>query len=179
MEYSEYLKTPHWQEIRAQRLDIDNGKCALCGKGPPERAVHIHHLAYNLFHEDVYSDVITVCDKCHLRLHSISEYHGHCDTEDLYVQLCEHNLERFIESYESSDFVHKGDRDLCNLDTIRPLLTGFYPIRISDVQCYFAERRKEKIREWRKQGYTYDQILKGSRFSKSMIKKVFNERKES
>lgn len=179
-EYREYLKSQHWQEIRAQRLKIDGGKCALCMKGPPERNVHVHHLSYeNIWNEDVYSDLITVCDKCHKKLHTtIPYFHNGCSTEDLYVQLCNYNLDRFIESYESDDYVHNGDLDLCNINVIRSLLRGFYPIRINMITSYFGNLRREAIRDWKKKGYTFDQICNGSKFSKNMIKKTFYETKK-
>lgn len=68
-EYKEYLKSEHWQNVRAKRLKIDNHRCYLCGRA---KALNVHHLRYdNLGNEDVKEDLVTLCYKCHQMLHKI------------------------------------------------------------------------------------------------------------
>lgn len=63
MEYVEYLKSAEWQAKRNERLRIDNYTCQRCGG---KRDLQVHHLTYaNIGHEDVHSDLITMCKDCH------------------------------------------------------------------------------------------------------------------
>lgn len=68
-EYSEYLKTDHWQEIRQKRIEMDNHRCYLCNKA---RRLNVHHLRYdNLGHEVVEKDLVTLCYRCHKMVHNV------------------------------------------------------------------------------------------------------------
>lgn len=68
-EYSEYLKSDHWQEVRQKRIEIDKHRCYLCNKA---MGLNVHHLRYdNLGREVVGKDLVTLCYKCHKMLHRI------------------------------------------------------------------------------------------------------------
>lgn len=59
----EYLKSKEWQMKRIERLKLDDFKCCRCGS---PHNLQIHHTNYsNLGNEDVYNDLITLCDNCH------------------------------------------------------------------------------------------------------------------
>ncbi len=65
--YAEYLNSDKWKEKRAERLKIDGYRCRLCGTG---KNLVIHHVTYVRFgNEDVIQDLITLCKKCHNRVH--------------------------------------------------------------------------------------------------------------
>ncbi len=69
-EYKEYLNSEHWKIIREARLKIDNNECKFCGS---KNDLHVHHLTYkNKGNEKMY-DLITLCKKCHLKLHEVIE----------------------------------------------------------------------------------------------------------
>jgi len=71
-EYEAYIKSPAWEAVRRQRLQIDGGKCVMCGR-PVGAGVewNTHHLHYrNLGHEDVIKDVCTLCRDCHEKIHN-------------------------------------------------------------------------------------------------------------
>lgn len=67
--YKEYLKSQDWKIIRKKRLIFDNEECQLCGN---KHNLQVHHKSYP---EDWYDtkvkNLITLCDKCHKRHHSI------------------------------------------------------------------------------------------------------------
>ena len=63
-EYTEYLRSDTWQRLRSQRLKIDHYKCQLCGR-PFDLQVHHIYYPQELGTEDVYSDLITLCEYCH------------------------------------------------------------------------------------------------------------------
>lgn len=59
----EYLQSKEWQSKRIERLRMDDFKCCRCGS---PHNVQVHHTNYsNLGNEDVYNDLITLCDTCH------------------------------------------------------------------------------------------------------------------
>ena len=68
-EYRAYLQTPHWQKVRARRMQIDKYVCAFCGASD---LLQVHHISYErLGHEEVRTDLVTLCADCHHRLHQL------------------------------------------------------------------------------------------------------------
>jgi len=66
--YSEYLKSPHWAELknryRKSKLPQD---CFGCGQ---KNKLSYHHKTYkNLGHERT-DQIVAVCDNCHKKIHS-------------------------------------------------------------------------------------------------------------
>ena len=70
-DYTQYLKSDAWQEKRLQRMAIDGGRCQFCGsRGTADNPLETHHFNYrNLFHEDIYKDIVTACRSCHKMIH--------------------------------------------------------------------------------------------------------------
>jgi 5-methylcytosine-specific restriction endonuclease McrA len=68
MPYNEYLKTEHWQRVRKWALAIAAYKCQACAS---EKALHVHHNNYERRGEELPSDVVVFCDKCHQKFHDI------------------------------------------------------------------------------------------------------------
>lgn len=70
-EYQEYLKTDKWNNKRKERLKIDNYQCCMCGcNGTMNNKLEIHHFTYrNIYNEDVYKDLLTLCSNCHKSVH--------------------------------------------------------------------------------------------------------------
>ncbi|MBQ9061768.1 MAG: HNH endonuclease [Eubacterium sp.] len=67
--YTEYLKSPEWQEKRIQRITIDSGRCCMCGK-ELGNALEVHHFGYkSLANEDPWVDLASMCPECHLNTH--------------------------------------------------------------------------------------------------------------
>lgn len=67
VDYQEYLKSPEWKEKRDIRLALDGYTCRLCGSG---KNLHVHHISYkNLGTPEEVDDLITLCEKCHARVH--------------------------------------------------------------------------------------------------------------
>lgn len=69
-QYEAYLNSPEWAEKKAQRRIIDGNMCRMCGKKSEETSLECHHIRYNTFgEEDVYVDLITLCEPCHRAVH--------------------------------------------------------------------------------------------------------------
>jgi hypothetical protein len=61
-----YYATPHWNCVRLSRLARDFNRCVLCWATDDLRC---HHVSYaNLFNEPQV-DLLTLCDRCHSRVH--------------------------------------------------------------------------------------------------------------
>lgn len=71
-EYDAYMSSDEWRQKAQRRLQIDNFKCQMCGRGTDETALHVHHILYRTFrHEDPLIDLITLCPSCHEAVHAM------------------------------------------------------------------------------------------------------------
>ena len=66
LQYSEYLKSPHWLEVRARILKRDNYRCVAC---PASQQLHVHHMTYQHLGMEKEYELITLCADCHKILH--------------------------------------------------------------------------------------------------------------
>jgi hypothetical protein len=66
MPYAEYLKTPHWQEVRESALKAADYRCQVCYS--PDR-LHVHHRTYDRRGRELLSDLTVLCADCHGRFH--------------------------------------------------------------------------------------------------------------
>lgn len=67
MEYSEYLKTKHWEEIKNK---FKKDKCYICGR---KNYLHLHHKNYQCLHNETEEDIVTLCAGCHLIVHNMEK----------------------------------------------------------------------------------------------------------
>lgn len=66
-DYDEYLRSPHWERIRARALFRAANRCQLCAS---LKRLDVHHNTYeNLGHERP-EDVIVLCRMCHEKHHN-------------------------------------------------------------------------------------------------------------
>ena len=76
-EYLEYIKTDTWQDKRLRRYNIDGGRCCMCGKQVGVGDWETHHIHYRtLGHEDIITDIATLCVHCHELLHNFYDREG-------------------------------------------------------------------------------------------------------
>ena len=72
--YRKYMQSEAWQAKKQQRLEIDGYKCVMCGK-PLSKCksmpLQCHHITYaRLGHENVHTDLVTLCGSCHRKIHN-------------------------------------------------------------------------------------------------------------
>jgi hypothetical protein len=65
-EYTEYLKSKEWRELRKRILSTRN-KCEMCGESDTE--LHLHHLTYENFKHEKDEDMQVLCYDCHSAIH--------------------------------------------------------------------------------------------------------------
>ncbi len=65
--YEDYLKSDAWKRKRSLVLARDKQTCQSCLEQP---ATEVHHLTYDQIFEEYLFDLVSVCRKCHERLHS-------------------------------------------------------------------------------------------------------------
>lgn len=69
-EYKKYMSSSKWQQVKSERIKIDNNACAMCGYSAKPQVLMVHHMNYaRLGHEDVWHDLVTLCPICHRKLH--------------------------------------------------------------------------------------------------------------
>lgn len=172
-EYQAYLKTEHWQRLRSQRLKIDGFRCQNCGRTHPigVRSLNVHHIRYNAYQEDVYNDLVTLCDQCHKTIHS---YRKRIENPNPYVEKIV-NFYRFLEKYEWRDYYKNGDLNLCDMRLLSNLAEPFQPVSCTDINMYIANTRKTIIRNLKADGVPEATVLRASKFSKRMIHAIYRE----
>ena len=65
----QYFKTPQWNTIRKQVLKRDNYKCVLCSNRIPYAILDVHHITYDKLFNEPLDHLITLCQKCHTKIH--------------------------------------------------------------------------------------------------------------
>lgn len=72
MQYKEYLKSKEWEQKKEERMKVDGYRCVMCGRDMEHcRTMQVHHVSYKrLGHENIYTDLCTLCGSCHKKLHN-------------------------------------------------------------------------------------------------------------
>lgn len=68
MPYAEYLKTEHWQNVRAQMLKRFGYRCQVCNA--KNVSLHVHHRTYENRGDERWGDLIVLCAGCHSTFHT-------------------------------------------------------------------------------------------------------------
>jgi 5-methylcytosine-specific restriction endonuclease McrA len=63
--YTKYLKTIHWHNLRTEKLLLN----PICEKCQSAINLNLHHLTYTRLGKEKLSDLITLCQSCHTKLH--------------------------------------------------------------------------------------------------------------
>lgn len=66
--YDDYLKMPHWLEIKKRKLKQADYKCEICGED--EIALQVHHKHYRNIGNEKDEDLAVLCPNCHKDVHS-------------------------------------------------------------------------------------------------------------
>lgn len=68
MNYEEYLKSEHWQEVKKVKLKTTNYRCQLCNS---PLNLNVHHRCYDHINEEQnhLEDLVILCKDCHKRFH--------------------------------------------------------------------------------------------------------------
>ena len=67
MPYRDYLLTPEWQERRRCHLKSAGYRCQVCNAGGV--CLNVHHRTYERRGEELFKDLITLCETCHDLFH--------------------------------------------------------------------------------------------------------------
>lgn len=152
--YKQYLKSPEWQKKRIERLNFDNFTCQY--KGCQNKTnLDVHHIRYdNIFNENVYRDLITVCRSCHEKLEQEKKKRQltQWEKEKLVIKALTFD---FCKLYQNEDYSAGGDLNLCKNEVIRPLLYKFIYERggnvdllsVKQVNDFFRDKRYEVIQK--------------------------------
>lgn len=97
-QYSQELKHPLWIKKRLAILKRDGYKCRICGS---TENLRVHHLKYSndkKAWEYPNSDLITLCDECHQKVHSDYKHPFYPKYEEIW-----YNINGF-DKYEATEF---------------------------------------------------------------------------
>jgi hypothetical protein len=62
-----YYTTPHWLGVRSVRFAMDMHRCVCCHAAEELRC---HHVSYEKLFNEPLEDLLTLCDRCHGRVHA-------------------------------------------------------------------------------------------------------------
>ena len=71
MDYSKYLKSAAWDNRRKAAVKRSRQRCALCNR---QLALEVHHRTYKRLGDEIASDVIALCRRCHSLFHDHYKY---------------------------------------------------------------------------------------------------------
>ena len=69
-QYQEYLKTPHWKELRKRKLKQQKYTCEVCDC---KFHLQVHHLTYERLGHERLKDLAVLCPKCHKLIHGLMD----------------------------------------------------------------------------------------------------------
>lgn len=69
-EYQEYIHSPVWYATRQKIFERDRYICQHCHTAVTLQNGHCHHLTYDRLGNEDWCDLITLCRKCHEKVHS-------------------------------------------------------------------------------------------------------------
>lgn len=64
--YNRYLRSPKWRKLRRRVLERCHYRCERCRKA---KATEVHHKTYARMGDELLSDLMGVCRKCHRAIH--------------------------------------------------------------------------------------------------------------
>lgn len=199
MNYEDYINfSDSWRRKRNECLMRDNFTCVKCGS---KRNLEAHHLNYTrIGHENVNTDLITLCHSCHQKLENEKKKKDKEDFERI-EQIIESNnqllektrrqrkrdlfiIDEFIKIVETDDYsnIGKGKKDYCNRDIVKADFEEFLKKRGIDhlnigyctrVIDYFRDKRYRIINDFIEKGYPPYEIKKRTNFSWKMINKAY------
>ena len=174
-EYRNYLMSDEWKKKREHRILFDK-QCQICGK-PFD--LNVHHMTYDNYPNELYTDLITVCKGCHAKIESQKEK-PYYKSFGIVANLI---AEQFCKDYEEQDLSSGSTLDLCKQDIIK---SYFYPYLkdhgmtpdhcngVAIIQAHFRNKRYRIILDHIAKGYPIGITWKRTGFSYNMIKKVYD-----
>ena len=172
MSYEEYLKSKQWRQKKLNRLAFDNWSCGFCHKPIHDGdRYETHHVKYNrLGHENIETDIISLCPTCHQDFHNSWDKTKYWEQTPLShwkeyslkdtAQLCAENIE--------NDLLLGGEYNLCSDDVICGVIDQYYkdheitsPVFIyeNDIKMFFRNKRYELLIQAEKEGTGLEEML--------------------
>lgn len=68
-QYKEYLLSSEWAEIKLDLIQSRGRFCENCGKSKPLNVLQIHHKTYERIFNELPSDLVILCPRCHMKQH--------------------------------------------------------------------------------------------------------------
>lgn len=172
MDYESYIKTPEWKQVKKNRLAFDNWRCCICHKTINEGdRYETHHMLYTrLGHEQIETDVISLCPNCHQSFHNAWERTKYWE-ETPFTHWKEYSLKDTaalcFENLEN-DILLGGEYNLCSDDVICEIIDDYYkqhsitkPIFIyeNDIKLFFRNKRYELALSALESGMDLEEML--------------------
>jgi hypothetical protein len=100
-EYDEYMSSPDWQVIRNQILERANHQCEQCGT---TGELHVHHLHYENFKNELPEDLEALCPSCHVKADLHRERETSSNFEERQAEWAEELWEKRLDGWASAKY---------------------------------------------------------------------------
>lgn len=142
----EYRQTEYHKQLKSERAFFAEWHCEICGAFEPSG--DFHHIHYDTFgfRENVFTDGLYLCRKCHQAIHETDrkEYglRYRCKELDYQNAKDQQRLFHFYEYFEPLEMVNGGDINLCDQKQIKKYYGGY---NILEIQNHFTKLKWKEI----------------------------------
>lgn len=78
-DYNAYIDSPEWQLKRDEAFALYGKACQKCKS---KKKLHVHHMTYARFKNELVSDLAVLCNTCHHEYHELNRHTGIKTTKD-------------------------------------------------------------------------------------------------
>jgi hypothetical protein len=71
--YLAYINSKEWKELKLDLLIKRGCRCEKCGIDKQPNLIQVHHLTYDRLYNELETDLLLVCGKCHKEIHNIKD----------------------------------------------------------------------------------------------------------
>lgn len=197
--YDRYIQSEEWAYKRQKILERDGYKCVVCKE---TNNLNVHHLTYVHLGNELPTELVTLCNKCHAAYHSIEKmrYELHAQLEEERQQeyqeirdkreeeeLQKIETQKIIEAeikqeYECQDYAKNGNIDMCDWGVLKAVISakcnkynfdGY--IGSKQLQEWFLYRRYEFLLRCIEQGFSLEKVIYGTKFDKNWLVKWYEK----
>lgn len=186
--YTEYLNSEEWQKRRIKILIRDQFQCQICGTG---KQLRVHHIRYpEAYGEEPDSDLITVCDTCHKKIHendirakeqerrAWEEYRKQVESKKRVINQIR---SKWVNEVKFRDFLYGGSENMCSLAILKSSAEEFARENNcskpapSYLQWTFGYAHYVLVNEMYRRGYTTEEIYQMTPLDRSTIEKYLTK----
>lgn len=185
-DYLCYLDSPWWKMIKAQRMRLDGNKCVFCKS---TKNLNVHHRNYdNCGHENLFEDLVTLCERCHMAEHKRIEQAK--EDAKLFREISFQQylllLNDFCKLHEHLDLSAGGTVNFLRIGVVKEYASAWLEERgidppggyVDRIKKYFIDKRHSIIDQLLEDNpdITVREIVSKTKFNEAFVRKYLNRK---